>query len=141
MKKMMAVLVAVLALVAWANCAQAATCAVGDKAQVEWKGSWYSAKVLKAADDRCYIHYDGYGSNWNEWVGPDRIKITQAAGPGAASEPTATYSIGDPVQVKWKGTWYPASVLAVSKKGTYKIHYDGYASSWDEWVGPSRMKK
>ncbi len=141
MKRIMILAIAVLALVAWAGLAQAATCAVGDRAQVEWKGSWYSAKVLKVKDDQCFIHYDGYGKKWDEWVGPNRIKITQAAGPGAAAQPGAIYSIGDPVQVQWKGSWYPAHVLAASKKGTYKIHYDGYSSSWDEWVGLSRMKK
>ncbi len=47
------------------------------------------------------------------------------------------------VQVLWKGTWYPASVLKTreTKKGTQSfIHYDGYSASWDEWVGPERIR-
>lgn len=113
----------------------AAVCDVGDSASVTWKGSEYPAKVLKVNKEktRCYIKYDGYGDNWNEWVGEDRIKVT------GTSEESAAFNTGDPVQVKWKGSWYPASVIAV-KGGKYKIHYDGYDNSWDEWVGNDRIK-
>lgn len=42
--------------------------------QVEWKGSWYPAHILKTKGDQFYIHYDGYSDSWNEWVGPSRIR-------------------------------------------------------------------
>ncbi len=113
---------------------EARACSVGDSAQVEWKGAWYPATVTKVNGDQCFIHYKGYGSNWDEWVGPNRIKITGASAPAASS-----HSDGDPVQVLWKGTWYPAHVIGV-KGNTLKIHYDGYDSSWDEWVGPNRYR-
>jgi len=61
-----------------------------------------------------------------------------------ATTPPVTYAKGEKVQVSWKGSWYPATVLEVGKDanlGKYKIHYDGYDASWDEWVGPDRMKK
>ncbi len=115
-----------------------AACNVGDKAQVLWKGSWYPAQVLKVNGDQCFIHYDNYGSNWDEWVGPDRIKIAGGAAPSPAAP---ALSVGDPLQVNWKGAWYPARVIAVGKDRQVKIHYDGYDNSWDEWVGPSRYKK
>ncbi|MDK2126847.1 Tudor-knot domain-containing protein [Parachitinimonas caeni] len=57
---------------------------------------------------------------------------------GAAS--AGPIRVGDPVMVLWNKTWYPASVLAVGK-GKYQIHYDGYADSWDEWVGPNRIRR
>ncbi|MBI2340682.1 MAG: hypothetical protein HYU99_10040 [Deltaproteobacteria bacterium] len=117
----------------------AGICSVGDKAQVLWKGTWYPASVLKATDSQCFIHYDGYGSNWDEWVGSDRIKIGGAVSK-ADSAASGPFSEGDPVQVLWKGTWYPAHVLQAKGKQLY-IHYDGYDSSWDEWVGPERYRK
>lgn len=49
------------------------------------------------------------------------------------------FKVGDKVEVQWKGTWYPAQVLGV-KKGEWKIHYDGYESSWDEWVKANRIR-
>ena len=49
-------------------------CSSGDSAEVLWKSSWYPAHVVKSKGEQCYIHYDGYGSNWDEWVGPDRYR-------------------------------------------------------------------
>src|SRR5579885_2227238 len=80
---------------AWADCSP------GDTAQVLWKGTWYPATVLKAKGTECFIHYTGYGSNWDEWVGPDRIKVTGSAPAPVAA---ASFSEGDAVQVLWKGT-------------------------------------
>ncbi|UYZ57846.1 MBT domain-containing protein [Hymenobacter latericus] len=51
----------------------------------------------------------------------------------------AAYKVGDAVQIQWKSSWYPGRVLE-AKNGSYKIHYDGYAASWDEWVAPARLK-
>jgi hypothetical protein len=80
--------------------APASACSSGDKAEVLWKGGWYPAHVVKGKGSECYIHYDGYGNNWDEWVGPDRIKVA-----------SARFNEGDSVQVKWKGSWWPAHVL------------------------------
>ncbi|HSA59469.1 MAG TPA: Tudor-knot domain-containing protein [bacterium] len=135
-------LAAVIALFAVfvASSASAALCGAGDRAQVLWKGTWYPASVQRVSDDgqKCFIHYDGYGSNWDEWVGSDRIKVAGASAPAAA--PAAAFKAGDSVQVNWKGSWWNASVLQVLGGGRYRIHYDGYDSSWDENVGPSRIR-
>ena len=109
-------------------------CSPGDKAEVLWKGSWYPAHVKKVNGDQCFIHYVGYGKNWDEWVGPARIRIL------AAAVPVGDFHEGDPVQVLWKGSWWPAHVLKVNG-GQLKIHYDGYDNSWDEWIGPARYRK
>jgi hypothetical protein len=142
MKKL--IVAALLAVAAFAgSVSDARACAAGDKAQVLWKGTWYPATVLKAKGAECYIHYDGYGSNWDEWVGPDRINIAgsgSGGGSGSATPVASSFSSGDPVSVLWKGTWYPAKVLTVLGGGRYRIHYDGYDNSWDENVGPSRIR-
>ncbi len=55
--------------------AAAATFKVGDKITVEWKGSNYPATVTAVAGPNQYkIHYDGYGAEWDEVVGPSRIR-------------------------------------------------------------------
>ena len=41
---------------------------------VEWHSYWYGAEVLRRSGPEYFIHYTGYGSNWDEWVGPDRIR-------------------------------------------------------------------
>lgn len=113
--------------------AQTPVCSVGDKAEVLWKGKWYGARVnrVNETQTQCFIRYDGYGSEWDEWVGADRIKVAGRAMPG--------FKVADPVQVLWKGKWYPASVIAVGQ-GQWRVHYDGYGAEWDEWVGPGRIK-
>ena len=116
---------------------QALICAPGSQAQVLWKGNWYPATVRKAKSNRCYIHYDGYNNSWDEWVGPERIRFPDAV-PAAVVAPGG-FPIGAPVSVLWHGKWYPAHVLSTKGNKLY-IHYDGYGSSWDEWVGPGRYR-
>jgi hypothetical protein len=111
-------------------CAAAFAYDVNDKVKVEWKGGLYPATIIKAEDGKYLVHYDGYASSWDEWVTENRIKSSSAP----------EYDAGDSVKVKWKGKWYPAKVLKVNN-GKYLIHYEGYESNWDEWVGPGRMKK
>ena len=41
---------------------------------VEWHGSWYAAEVLQRSGSKYFIHYQGYGANWDEWIGPERIR-------------------------------------------------------------------
>ncbi len=48
--------------------------AVGQKVEVEWKGRWYRAHVLKAENGSHFITYDGYTSVWDEWVSSKRIR-------------------------------------------------------------------
>jgi hypothetical protein len=46
-----------------------------NQAQVEWHGTWWAAEVVKTNGDRYYIHYTGWDNSWDEWVGPDRIRM------------------------------------------------------------------
>ncbi len=98
----------------------------GDKVEVLWKGKYYAATVKEVKDGKWFIHYDGYGDNWDEWVGADRI--------------AQKWKVGDKLSVEWNGKWYPAVIKEI-KEGKYKIHYDGYGDNWDEWVTTARMKK
>jgi hypothetical protein len=49
-----------------------------NQAQVEWHGTWWAAEVVKTNGDRSYIHYTGWDNSWDEWVGPDRIRMPVA---------------------------------------------------------------
>lgn len=113
----------------------------GDKVDVLWKGAWYPATVEKVSGEKSYIHYTGYGKNWDEWVGPDRIRSGEKTDGSLAAGQGAEFKVGDEVRVLWKGSWYDAKVTSVNaKKGSFKITYDGYDKSWDEWVGKDRIK-
>jgi hypothetical protein len=41
---------------------------------VLWGGRWYEATILRRQGERTLIHYDGWGSNFDEWVTPDRLR-------------------------------------------------------------------
>ena len=42
-------------------------------------------------------------------------------------------------KVEWRGAWYDAKVLK-KKPGYWYIHYVDDDDSWDEWVGPDRIR-
>ncbi len=49
------------------------------------------------------------------------------------------YKVGTKVEILWSGSWYKGSVIDVKEK-QYKITYEGWSSSWDEWVGKDRLR-
>jgi hypothetical protein len=97
----------------------------GDRIEVEWDGKWYRAQIQETQGDRCRVHYVGYGSNWDEWVGPQRMRAFQ---PKRLDQ-------GRAIEVRWSRDqkWYPAKVLR-SWYGLTLIHYEGFSNEWDEWV-------
>ena len=70
---------------------------------------------------------------------------TYVVGPTGWTNPPADhpfnnpYSAGDQVKVEWKDQWWDALIREVSGQ-KYLIHYVGFDSSWDEWVGPERIQ-
>ena len=47
---------------------------VGQKVTIEWKGQWYKGTVLELKDGKYKVNYDGWGTLYDEWVEPARIK-------------------------------------------------------------------
>lgn len=47
--------------------------------------------------------------------------------------------VGDPVDVEWHGSWYPAVLLERRTEG-WLVHYEGYDESYDEVATPSRIR-
>jgi hypothetical protein len=73
---------------------------------------------------------------------PTTLPATEATvTPSATAATTAksTYKVGDKINVMWQGTSYPSSVVTVLPNDKYKIHYTGWAASYDETVGLDRI--
>lgn len=49
------------------------------------------------------------------------------------------YSKGAKVEIKWGSGWYKGSIVDV-KGDQYKVNYNGYNASWDEWVKADRLR-
>jgi len=128
------VLFVVLLLAPLGATAQAPTrCEVGLEIDVLWEGYWLPAAVRAIDDGQCLVHYEGYGDEDNEWIGLDRVRFLDTS---------QELDAGTVVQVLWPddGTWYAATVIE-SRGARYHIHYDGWTSEWDEWVGPDRLRR
>lgn len=122
----------------------------GDSVDVKWKDSWWKAEVLKVKAEKYRIHYVGWSATWDEDVSPDRVRErTDGAKTGSESKPAASASaeetpagswkVGDKVDVNWNKAWWQGKVLSISGSD-YKVHYIGWAASWDETVPASRLR-
>lgn len=104
--------------------------------EVLWGGQWWAAEILESRAGLSRIHYTGWGPEWDEWVGPERLRAVTPATPVV---PLKSARVGQRIEVEWHGSWWAAEVVAV-KNGFYKIHYTGWGSEWDEWVELPRMR-
>jgi len=64
--------------------------------------------------------------------------------PPATTDPSAAAApgqlvVGQPVLVLWNGRWWNATVIGLLADGRVRIHYDGWAASWDEDVTLDRV--
>jgi hypothetical protein len=115
---------------------------VGDAVFVSYGSAWYPAHVETVLPDgRWEISYDGWGREWNQLVGPDRVakEAPVPPGPGRAIGSFTELEAGSAVMVSWNGSWYPGHVRAVTGRGVW-IGYDGYGDEWDEPVGLDRLR-
>lgn len=104
--------------------------AVGRRVEVRSDGEWYKARVIDADADQLLVHYYGWEASDDEWVTEQQIR---------KSTPIQ-YPTGSKVEVRWKGEWYPATVVAL-RGGVHYIAYDDFGEEWNEWVASKRIRK
>ncbi|QSJ18099.1 hypothetical protein JYQ62_04475 [Nostoc sp. UHCC 0702] len=104
-----------------------------------WDGEneeWYQATIEKIKDDQFYIHYIGYGSSDDEWIGEDDIRTRNYD-----SSDDNGYAVSQKVKV-WdedNEEWYSANIEKIQGQ-QYFVHYIGYDSSYDEWVNLDEIR-
>ena len=47
----------------------------GDKVEIEWKGTWYAGIIIESNKEEYKVSYDGWGTIYDEWVKPSRLRI------------------------------------------------------------------
>ena len=129
---------------------------VGDKVQVRWRDGWYIASALRVEENGdVYVSFDGFGSEWNDTVTRDRIRLI-APGAGAPAGGQAEkkqvlppnnpvtadtkLEVGRKLLVSWHGKWYPGEVLSLKPAGKVKIHFTGWDDKYDEIVERDRLR-
>lgn len=106
---------------------------IGDLVEVKSGKKWYKAEVLSVKGKKFKIHYTAdTKSDDDEWVTQDQIRPYQFQ----------HFRVGSDVEVKGasSGKWYPARVLD-TWGSMHFCRYDGYSPAYDEWVGPSRIRR
>lgn len=65
--------------IAPAPAAAATDCFVGVPLEIHWGDSWWGGVVLEGpnAQGQCFVTYEGWEENWNEWVTVDRLRAIQ----------------------------------------------------------------
>lgn len=125
--------------------AMAPSFVVGDAVDVLYGSTWYPATVLAVPQAAQWqIAYDGYGAEWYQVVGPERIRArTQrpaAVPPGRAAAHLSRIGPGTNVLVEWRGHWYRARIVRPLSDSATRIRYVGYGREWDEDVGAARVR-
>lgn len=108
---------------------------VGHTLVVERDGAPYDAKVTAVEGDFMRVTYPGAAPALDEWILDNRAVAEQGTDASAA----VMRKVGAKVEVEWNQDFYPATVVKTLGK-LWLVHYDGYAASWDEWVGPTRTR-
>jgi hypothetical protein len=102
---------------------------IGQYRNALWKGTNYKVRIIDQQDNRCKIHYLGWGNEWDEWRDCSELKNIDFK----------LFDVNSKVKVEWCQTWYPAIIL--KREGIFHyIKYDGYNDSWNEWVTSDRIK-
>jgi hypothetical protein len=122
--------------------------AVGSKVEILWSGSWYKGEVLEVNNGKYKIHYDGYGSNWDEWVTTERLRAqgnsttSTSTSPENTSSGDSKYKIGQKVEAL-NVDWYKATVIGFGSgnyQGYVKVHYDDFSSASDQYIKESNIR-
>lgn len=104
---------------------------VGERVEAYSDDDWYKGFIIDAKNGKFLVHYYGFEQTDDEWVAPRSIRVPVV---------TSVYKIGEPVQVEFKKSWYPAHILSV-KSGSHYVSYDDYDTDENEWVPSKRIRK
>jgi len=110
--------------------------APGTHVQVNKNNQWLPATIAQPlGGDRFIVAYDGFGPQWNEAVGMDRIKASDVAAPAAS------YTVGDKVLVTTQGRLVLGDVVQQVAATTWRVHYDGYGPEAAENLTADRLQR
>lgn len=113
----------------------------------EEKWSWVDDKTIMIGGMKCEV-IQLTSLFFDIKMGGSELKLNYKGEAGADGKPTDSskgssadmiYLKGDKVEILWNSKWYKGNVLETKGK-EYKVHYDGWASSYDEWVKADRLK-
>ncbi|MEO6741755.1 MAG: hypothetical protein ABIP20_16040 [Chthoniobacteraceae bacterium] len=150
-----AVLLAFVALAPPHEAGAAPAYLLNERIQVSTTGAWDKATIIEvgtagsAHEGEFKVHFDGYAASYDRWLQPVYFRKMTAqaeAVPAPIIAKTAAYQLNDRIQVNTLGSWDKASIIEIGTAGSgheneFKVHYDGYAASYDRWLLPVYFRK
>jgi hypothetical protein len=124
---------------------------LNERIEVNTLGSWDKAAIIEVGkaggehEGEYKVHYDGYAASYDRWLRPVYFRKV-APGASAPAKPAVAYELNERIEVNTLGSWDKAAIIEVGKsggehEGEYKVHYDGYAPSYDRWLRPVYFRK
>lgn len=46
----------------------------GERVEIYWSGQWYKGSILAVRNKEYKVNYEGWGTLYDEWVSPDRLR-------------------------------------------------------------------
>lgn len=98
--------------------------------EAESQGKYFAVKVLATrSDGHPYVHYVGYGTDWDEWIDPARLRTR------------TKLRENDQAWITWEGGVYPTKILEVGegkRAGQIRVHWLGFSERNDHnWIDAS----
>lgn len=85
---------------------------------------WYSARVLKIKGSKVLVSFDGWSSDWDEWLAKDSRRLRPHRGWGTAAKPNDWQIDATVEALDLEGKWCKSKVLHVSELKVM-VHYGG----------------
>ena len=102
---------------------------IGERVELHDEDEWIRATIEDVQGGKLRVHRLGFGAEGDEWVEPSRVR------PWVPTQ----LAVGAGVEVLDEGEWYAATVLD-AKLGVHFVHYEGWPTSDDEWVGSDKLR-
>jgi hypothetical protein len=106
-------------------------------------GKWYRGRLMEIANNRFRFRLDNYAAAADQWITREQFRTLAAEESTALRQPepkpAGSFERGTKIEILWGGKWYPGNVT--ERRGEeIKVHYEGWADSWDEWVKRDRVR-
>lgn len=110
---------------------------VGERVLTGCYGNRYEGVVERVDGNRRWVRFAAAQSSCDGWRETDQLA---AAPPVPGARRGGSYAAGAPVEALSNGRWHSAVVLAADG-GRYRVHYESYSSSADEWLDAASVRQ
>ena len=103
---------------------------LGERVEAFDGEQWYKAIITDARNGEYKVHYYGYDETDDQYLSADDLRRPQKQ---------KQYKIGELIEAKADGEWYPARVLKVVG-GAHLVSFDDYEEEWNEWLPSDQIR-